>query len=646
MTEIGKGLSITSEAREGSILADTRPQIGGCDIPSIHASLDSFLLLDSAPFQIAGRSLALRSFLSLMRLRLMVLIGLAMLVLAGGGVWLARVPITKAVKGWRADSLLTRSEKAKEEGNSAKAVQWATASWQLQTGEISYLRRLYEHATALGLRELPSITLLLYLHPEATPEDQIGILQAILEQGDLAFFNQLLQSMSVERRAVPEVRLLIARSQGRQGQVLEAIEQARILAELDDIGPEAELLLTELLPRLEQNPLAIAEVAALIKRLVKEGTPEVALAAWGNLRLLPPDQRDLGSDFDPVAWIKTRPEATPSARIQAYQMAIGRIPANERGAALDTIQKELISQPEVLPSLAQWLLETGETERLLAMDEGLFLKDQVLYSARLQALIETGRLGVAETWLDQAPVSVPVGVVGSLRAVIAQMTGRKSEAISLWQRELDRAQALQQYVDCMAIYNIAGRFGEAKVLQQVVDIITRLPSERLPASQYLEFLEPHYVEKPQAWLDFWMGLSRNRPGDDFVAEQIAFLSLLLAPADRMAATPELTAVLVERHPGVLRFRSTHALHLIASNRCDEAVTILKQAKVDWNKCDHGDRAIFILALWRAGVQGETASLERSLDWRGVGPVRRLLLTRITREKPSSVNVLAPLVSSP
>jgi tetratricopeptide (TPR) repeat protein len=576
----------------------------------------------------------------------MVLIGIAMLVLAGGGVWLARAPITKAVKGWRADSLLTRSEKANAEGNSAKAVQWATASWQLQTGEISYLRRLYKHAELLGLRELPSITLLLYLHPDASPQDQIGILEAILEQGDLAFFNQLLQSLPAERKSAPEVRLLIARSQGRQGQVLEAIEQARLLAALDEIGPEAELLLTELLPRLEQNPLAVAEVGALIKRLVKDGTPEVALAAWGNLRLLPPDQRDLGADFDPVAWIKTQPEASPSDRILAYQMAFSRIPVNERGPALDAIQKELIGQPEVLPSLVQWMLESGETERLLAMDERLFLEDQVLYSARLQALIESGRLGVAETWLDQAPVSVPVGVVGSLRAAIAQMTGRKSEAISLWQRELDRAQALQQYVDCMAIYNIAGRFGEAKVLQQVVDIITRLPSERLPASQYLEFLEPHYVEKPQAWLDFWMALSRNRPGDDFVAEQIAFLSLLLAPADRMAATPELTKLLVERHPGVLRFRSTHALHLIAADRSAEAVTLLKQAKVDWNKCDHGDRAIFILALWRAGVQGETASLERSLDWRGVGPVRRLLLTRITREKPNSVNVLAPLVSSP
>lgn len=576
----------------------------------------------------------------------MVLIGLVLLVLAGGVIWLARTPITKAVKGWRADSLLTRSEKANEEGNAAKAVQWATASWQLQTGEIDYLRRLYGHAVALGLRELPSITLLLYLHPEATIEDQIGILEAILKEGDLAFFNQLLQSMSVERRGEPSVRLLIARSHGRQGQVLEAIEQARILATLDEIGPEADLLLTELLPRLEQNPLAIAEVSALIKRLVKNGAPEVALAAWGNLRLLPAGHRDLGPDFDPVAWIKTQPGATPSARILAYQMAIGRIPANERGAALDAIQKELISQPEVMPALAQWFLESGETERLLAMDEALFVNDQVLYSARLQALIETGRLGVAETWLEQAPVSVPVGVIGSLRAVIAQMTGRKSEAISLWQRELDRAQALQQYVDCMAIYNIASRFGEAKVLQQVVDIITRLPSDRLPASQYLEFLEPHYVDKPQAWLDFWMGLSRNRPGDDFVAEQMAFLSLLLAPADQIAATPELTGALVERHPGVLRFRSTHALHLIASDRCDEAVTVLKQAKVDWNKCDHGDRAIFILALWRAGVQGETASLERSLDWRGVGPVRRLLLTRITREKPSSANVLAPLVSSP
>jgi hypothetical protein len=581
-----------------------------------------------------------------MRLRLILLIGFALLALAGGGLWLARAPLTKAVKGWRSESLLTRSEKAQEKGDKDNAVQWATASWQLQTGEVAYLRRLYGHASLLGLRELPSITLLLYLHPEATLEDQTGILEAILKQGDVAFFNQLLQSLPAERKTDPHVRLLVARGQGSQGQILEAIEQARALATLDGVGPGANLLLTELLPRLEKNSLASAEVLALIKRLVTTGTPEEAMAAWGNLRLLPTSQRDLGADFDPVAWIKAQPQASPAARILAYQMAISRVPASERGSALDAIQKELVTQPDVLPSLAQWLLESGETERLLSMDENLFRGDQILYSARLQALIETGRLGVAETWLDEAPVSVPVGVVGSLRAGIAQMTGRKSEAISLWQRELDRAQALQQYVDCMAIYNIAARFGEAKVLQQIVDIITRLPSDRLPASQFLEFLEPHFVEKPQEWLDFWMGLSRNRPGDDFVVEQIAFLSLLLAPADRVAATPDLTAALVERHPGVLRFRTTHALHLVAAGRADEAVALLKQAKVDWNKCDHGDRAVFILALWRSGVSGESASLERSLDWRGVGPVRRLLLTRITREKPSSPNVLAPQVSSP
>ena len=86
-----------------------------------------------------------------------------------------RTEIGDQVKSMRAASLLNKAEKSMEEKNYREATQAATASWQLQTGEIGFLRKLLPTARELTLPELPEITLLDFLHPDAPQEEQSEI---------------------------------------------------------------------------------------------------------------------------------------------------------------------------------------------------------------------------------------------------------------------------------------------------------------------------------------------------------------------------------------------------------------------------------------------------------------------------------------
>ncbi|MBU6180517.1 MAG: hypothetical protein KGR69_12700, partial [Verrucomicrobia bacterium] len=72
--------------------------------------------------------------------RLIILGVLLLAVLAG--LWFARRPIIDGVKEWRANSLISRAEDEKAEGNGREANLSATAAWQLGPKKIETLRRL------------------------------------------------------------------------------------------------------------------------------------------------------------------------------------------------------------------------------------------------------------------------------------------------------------------------------------------------------------------------------------------------------------------------------------------------------------------------------------------------------------------------
>mgnify|MGYP001206696029 CR=1 FL=1 len=562
-------------------------------------------------------------------LRRLILLGVFLLALLAG-LWFVRRPIIDGVKEWRANSLLSKAESAREKKEDREALQSATAAWQLGPKKIETLRRLMRFGRQVGFPELPAVTLLVFFHGNQTPTDREEILKWALDHGDTSFFDQLYPNLDEAARAVPSVRLLFARKLAMQGRLLEAIEEAREIEASGALPKEVSLLLAEMLPRLPGNPVAVSQAKERMLALMQDTEEEIALRAWRLLPLLPAELRDPGASFDPVAWLASKPGATPADRVAARRLLVERLPEAARAAAINEQGAELIKEPETIPFLVRWLLETGNGETLLALPEAALLGDVTVFSARLQVLLEKDRLDEAKAWLAKAPKGFPESISGSLAAVFLQREGRTSESISAWQRVLDRATNLQVYGDLLSILRVAERFGDHDAAQRAVEAIIALPPNRLPASESLEFLEPRFAAKPEAWLEFWRGVLRFRPADPVAGEQVSFLEL---EDDRANAAEALdrTEKALQRFPAVPRFRATHALWLLREHRDEEALQLLRAAGLNWNEAEPIAQVAYALALFRSGNRNEAQSLVSEIPWNRVPPIRRALLISLINQ---------------
>ena len=553
--------------------------------------------------------------------------------------WFLREPAAAAIRPLRFQFILQQSERAMHAGDTLGAQRLAREAWQLQQNDLVSLKKLMLHARVLSLGDLPEMTILVFHHPEADPETQREILRWLLDRGDTATFTDLHQNMGTQRAARPEIRLLQAESLARQGRILEAVEEARALADVPATSGQASLLLTSLLPRLENNPLAWEQARQRIVGLLQGSDPDLALKAWRNFRLLSANYRDPGPQFDIEGWISRQSGIKAEDRLLARQMELTRLPEAERPAFFDKVISEFAGEPTAFKVLALWLLENNLPARLLQLPEDPMRNDLSLYSARLQALVDVGRLPDAEAWLKNPHPEMGAVLVTSLKAAFASQAGRRSEAASLWEQALDQARSFEKFGDCVSILKVADRFRETEIANRALEAIIKLPAGQLPSSQNLEFLEVRLGDRPELLRRFWEDLLRFRPNDPIAGEQVAFFHVFVAGDAPTGSGSEQTALIVKNYPKVLRFRTTHALWLMRESKDAEAVAALKEAPVNWNQVGDWDRAVYTLALYRTGNVRDAQALEKGLAMERLSPLRREALSRLSKV-PGTTFVLA------
>jgi hypothetical protein len=398
-------------------------------------------------------------------------------------------------------------------------------------------------------------------------------------------------------------------------------------------------LLTALLPKLENNPLAWEQARQRILGLLEGPDADLALKAWRNIRLLPGTYRDPGARFDIQAWLSRHPDVKPEDRLLARQIELSRLPEAERSASIDKVVSEFAGEPAAAKSLAMWLLENNLPAQLLQLPEDQMRSDLALYSARLQALVDVGKLPEAEAWLKTPHPEMSAVLVTSLKAAFASQAGRRSEATSFWEQALDQARSFEKFGDCLSILKVADRFRETEISNRALEAIVKLPAGQLPASQNLEFLELRLGDKPELLRRFWEDLLRFRPNDPVAREQVAFFHVFVAGDAPVGAGSEQTAQLVKAYPKILRFRTTYALWLMRESKDAEAVAALQEAPVNWNEVGDWDRAVYTLALYRTGKLREAQALEQGLQLGRLSSLRREALSRLSKV-PGTTFVLA------
>lgn len=229
----------------------------------------------------------------------------------------------------------------------------------------------------------------------------------------------------------------------------------------------------------------------------------------------------------------------------------------------------------------------------------------------------------------------------SLKAAFASQAGKRSEATSLWQQALEQARSFEKFGDCASILKVADRFRETEIANRALEVILKLPANQLPASQNLEFLEQRLGDRPELLHKFWEDLLRFRPTDPVAVEQVSFFRVLIAGDPGPGSGSQLTAPVVRTYPKVLRFRTTHALWLMRESKDSEAVGLLKEAPVNWNEVSDWDRAVYTLALYRAGDPRDAQALEQSLRLDQISPLRREALSHLSKVPGSTLLLATP-----
>lgn len=549
------------------------------------------------------------------------------LVLAGG--WFFRHQLYNSAVNWRVQWMISDAESALEAGEIGKARQLGDAALMLNPRDPGCLRDLTLLARKLNHPKLAQIQIVTFMNPGTGPGFQENILAWFLHQGNTAYFESLLEAMTPERKNRPTVRLLSARSLMIRDRVLEAIPMARELAMIEETREDAQLLLTELLPRLSNNSIAWREANSLIRQLVETGTPHTSLMAWRNMSLLPARHRAMGEEFDHVTWISRVGEATEQDRLRAHQLQAEQLPPGRRGEAIDRMQLEFAGDRESLGLLSRWLLGQNEAERLTELDPAPFRDDLMLYTSMLQALIDSGELDQAKSWLMEAPSNFDPIVKAGLEAALLEQSGDRGQALPAWRNLLYRLSVDKDYVGILKVFQIAERFGNSRVVEQSADALLGIPVQSLPASMSLLSMEESFARIPKKWLELWSRIAAERSDDPLAAEQLSILSVLMTPNE--ADLDELTAMLepyVDDHPSLTRLETTHCLLLALNGQPEEAVKIFTAVPVDWNTAPDYSQAIYAISLYRARQLEEGRSLARKVDLGMVSPIRARYLSPI------------------
>ena len=167
-------------------------------------------------------------------------IGVMVLIVLVGVIALVGRP-DRALKQWRAQSLLEEGRDYAASGEWNEALRASRASGQLwpSTGSI---RVQFDALQQLGHPATPRVGQMLFSRADATLDDRLQVLKFLLDAGDLIGFVSALEAINDQEERRSEIQLLKVRFLLAMGRVEEAITLSDSIPAAER-GPGADLLL-------------------------------------------------------------------------------------------------------------------------------------------------------------------------------------------------------------------------------------------------------------------------------------------------------------------------------------------------------------------------------------------------------------------
>ena len=468
--------------------------------------------------------------------------------------------------------------------------------------EPRVLRLVANYCAKVGSSEGLNYWQLLLTTPEATREDHLRYLELCLafNRSDLA--GPHLQGLLKAAPTDPDYLRLQVRMVRSTGSPAEAIVAAREWVKARPEDPEALFALGTF-----KTGSTIEEERARGRRIL-----------WG-LAVGQGPFRDPSIDVlapsaeltDAECQILLRSLAGRTDRRTTILTLQLRLEPGRRDELVDAMAKAALADG-TLPALAEaaaWFADRGEMVRVLEMlPKDKIEKNTALVTARLQSLMELGRLDEVQPYLDMSEPPVETYMLHCLRATAAQKSSRPQLVLGHFENAIAACSNQPSRLQFVAGY--AERVGQPRAAIAAHESLMRWPQLTYASGrEILRLVKPLYDTKLVAGT--LRRLSQFMPSDDslFVADTYYGLLLGESRPDARARLSRLMAA----DPKDFTFPFLLALGELRNGDPAKALALMEGSEVDWTKAEPRVKAVYAAALG-AGNQREAArQMARRID---------------------------------
>lgn len=524
-----------------------------------------------------------------------------LLVLGLIGFFSAR-PVYRVIKTKRALGMADEVEANLKAGNWDETVRGLKVVLELAPTHPRILRLAAEYCTRRSLVEGINYWQMLLTKPEATRADLMTYLDLCLNFNRTDIVVPQAESLLVTNRTDPALwRLYVHALQASAPPVVSLQAARRWLVELPG-DEEAEFALGTMLSGSAQAD-GRAEGRRLLWGLAVGQGPFHA----GAIDALLPSPELTSAECQLL--LKSLADR-PDRRLAVLNLRL-KLEPDRRAELTDELARsaQATATTAALAEAASWFADHGEVDRVLdLLSEEKAGKDPVLLTARLQALLEKGRLDAVQPYLDMENPPVEAFMLHCLQALAAQKSGRPQTVLGHFQSALAACTNNPSKLQFVAGY--AERIGQPRAAVAAYERMMIWPPLTFTAGREIIRLLST-LDDTSASREILRRLEQFMPGDEAIFLASTYFGFLLG--EKLPAAHTRLEAGVKQEPGNALYRTVLALGELRRQNPAQALSLMEGIETDWNQAEPRLKAVYAVALG-ANEQREAArQMARKID---------------------------------
>lgn len=529
----------------------------------------------------------------------------------------ALLPGYRYFKVYRAESLAEEAQQYLKDKDYAQAREKARAAYALVPNNIficQTVAKVYE--TTDPERSLPFWEQAYELSGEHY--DLRHWVEAALISNQFENLEAKLEQLEKTDIARADFLLLKADFLVRNKRIVEATEIAQEMVALPDAKDEAHLFFVQVSQFSESPEVRKAGIAHLRKIAARND----ALGLKGLRNLAGYKYNSSEERLEIKELITRHPEATRKDKLVALRLGLSVSSSDLATTVSDAKALFDLRDPTELMALGRWFNQMNlhyETLELISEEQATRRRDLLL--VRLDAMAVLNQWENIAQLMETPGTDLDYYLKLLFKARVYLETGQTDKADIAWSRaklavsnDPEKLWYLADYADKLTL---------TKERRSVLERLTEIPSNMRKAYEELIRLEQKQGETRRL-RDTFERMFAAYPNDVAVANDLAYTNLLLN--ENLDTSFQSAEQLVQENPSYLSNRVTLALALLRNEKGSDALALLQELPVNWNKVKFGWRAVYAAILRENGLASQADSVLNGIDLTQLLPEEKYLLS--------------------